>query len=410
MTDTPEQERANPGPDRDRSNTDRINTEHLRDYTQLRRTTYDRKIAGVAGGLARHLNIDPVIVRVVFVVLIFFGGAGLILYGAAWLLVPEDTGRPATVQTSDSTRNTLLIIAAVVAGLLLVGDSWGGFGFPWPLVIIALIVFGVLMSRDNAPTDAAPSAPAPYRATQPGAAYEAGDQDVPLSQPFQYTGHQYGWQPVNPQPQPVRPRKSGPLLFGITLALIAAGLGALGLYDAVAADNVADAAYPALALAITGGMLVLGAFYGRPGGLILLGLVSAVALTGTSIAGPRYDGDRDIVASPSSAFEVKQSYSVPAGRIELDLSNVKDLAELNGHNISLDANAGELVVILPPGLAAHITSDIHVAGAIDLPGDNDDEGLSPSRTVSIAGPDDKATIDLDLELDFGHIQVRQEAA
>ncbi len=50
----------------------------------------DRKVAGVAGGLARHLDIDPLILRVAFVVLVFFGGAGLILYGAGWLLVPED--------------------------------------------------------------------------------------------------------------------------------------------------------------------------------------------------------------------------------------------------------------------------------------------------------------------------------
>jgi phage shock protein PspC (stress-responsive transcriptional regulator) len=405
MTDTPEQERANPAPDRDR-----INTEHLRDYTQLRRTTYDRKIAGVAGGLARHLNIDPVIVRVVFVVLIFFGGAGLILYGAAWLLVPEDSGRPATVHTNDSTRNTLLIIAAVVAGLLLVGDSWGGFGFPWPLVIIALIVFGVLMSRDNAPTDAPVSAPAPYPANQPGAAYEAGDQTAPLGQPFQYTGRQYGWQPVNPQPQPVRRKKSGPLLFGLTLALIAAGLGALGLYDAVATDNVADAAYPALALAITGGMLVLGAFYGRPGGLVLLGLISAVALVGTSIAGPRYDGERNLQVSPTSAIGVEDSYSVPAGRIELDLSKVKDLAALDEKHISLDANAGELLVILPPGLSANVTADIDAAGAIELPDDNDKDGFGPSLDRFVGNSNEDPTIELDLELDFGHIEVRQEAA
>ena len=43
-----------------------------------------------AGGLARHLDIDPIIVRVALVVLVFFGGSGLLLYGAMWLLVPEE--------------------------------------------------------------------------------------------------------------------------------------------------------------------------------------------------------------------------------------------------------------------------------------------------------------------------------
>ena len=47
-------------------------------------------MAGVAGGLARHLDIDPIIVRVALVVLVFFGGSGLLLYAAGWLLVPEE--------------------------------------------------------------------------------------------------------------------------------------------------------------------------------------------------------------------------------------------------------------------------------------------------------------------------------
>ena len=64
--------------------------DEIRDLGRLRRSPHDRKVAGVAGGLARHLDIDPIILRVAFVVLVFFGGAGLILYGACWLLVPED--------------------------------------------------------------------------------------------------------------------------------------------------------------------------------------------------------------------------------------------------------------------------------------------------------------------------------
>ena len=67
--------------------------DEIRDLGRLRRSATDRKVAGVAGGLARHLDIDPLILRVAFVVLAFFGGAGLILYGACWLLVPEEDGR-----------------------------------------------------------------------------------------------------------------------------------------------------------------------------------------------------------------------------------------------------------------------------------------------------------------------------
>ena len=89
MTETPPQQDTPPtgGPTGSRTGLDR---DALRDFERLRRSTTDRKIAGVAGGLGRHLNIDPTILRVLFVVLVFFGGAGLLLYGAAWLVVPEE--------------------------------------------------------------------------------------------------------------------------------------------------------------------------------------------------------------------------------------------------------------------------------------------------------------------------------
>jgi phage shock protein PspC (stress-responsive transcriptional regulator) len=61
----------------------------------LTRSSTDRKIAGVAGGLASHLGVDPTLVRVGFAVSILFSGAGLIAYLALLLLLPTDTGEPA---------------------------------------------------------------------------------------------------------------------------------------------------------------------------------------------------------------------------------------------------------------------------------------------------------------------------
>src|SRR5688500_15507731 len=83
---------------------DRVTTQHLRDLQGLRRSVTDRKVAGVAGGLGRHLNIAPTILRVLFVVACFFGGAGFVLYGAAWLLVPEEGAEQGAVATPPSTR------------------------------------------------------------------------------------------------------------------------------------------------------------------------------------------------------------------------------------------------------------------------------------------------------------------
>ena len=90
-----------------------------------------------------------------------------------------------------------------------------------------------------------------------------------------------------PVQQPPAPRPDrGPALFGFTLALLAVALGSLGLYD-VAQGGVADAAYPALALAVIGTMLVVGAWFGRAGGLILLGLITVVLLLAASLSGQR---------------------------------------------------------------------------------------------------------------------------
>ena len=57
---------------------------------QLRRSGDDRMLAGVAGGIARYLNADATLVRVIITALALFTGAGAALYLAAWLLIPAD--------------------------------------------------------------------------------------------------------------------------------------------------------------------------------------------------------------------------------------------------------------------------------------------------------------------------------
>lgn len=55
---------------------------------RLYRDTDDAVIAGVASGLARYFDIDPVIVRLIFVVAVFFNGLGILAYFIFWLVVP----------------------------------------------------------------------------------------------------------------------------------------------------------------------------------------------------------------------------------------------------------------------------------------------------------------------------------
>ena len=56
----------------------------------LRRSADDRMLAGVAGGIARYLDADVTLVRVIIAALALFSGAAVALYLAAWLLIPED--------------------------------------------------------------------------------------------------------------------------------------------------------------------------------------------------------------------------------------------------------------------------------------------------------------------------------
>lgn len=58
-------------------------------YKKIYRTQEGRMVAGVCGGIADYLKVDPTIVRLAMVVLALLGGIGVVLYGAAWILVPE---------------------------------------------------------------------------------------------------------------------------------------------------------------------------------------------------------------------------------------------------------------------------------------------------------------------------------
>jgi len=56
----------------------------------LYRPFNDRMLAGVASGVARYFGLDVTVVRIIFAVLAVVGGAGLPLYVAGWLLIPDE--------------------------------------------------------------------------------------------------------------------------------------------------------------------------------------------------------------------------------------------------------------------------------------------------------------------------------
>jgi len=353
-----------------------VATENLRDYEQLRRSLADRRIAGVAGGLGRHLNIDPLVLRVLLVVLVFFGGAGILLYGAAWLFVPEEGSEDAVISTKPTTRSALLIVAAVLACLLLLGDTWGGWGGPFPLLlaVIGVVALVVIATRDRARPD--PS-------THPAATYA---------------------------PTTYRPARAdrGPKLFGFTVAFIAVALGTLGLFDAAGVE-VADAAYAALALTVVGVMLVVGSVAGRPGGLILLGIVAAVALVVTATVdryGYAYEQADSFSVTPPSASTLDEGYSILAGRMDVDLTTVDDLENLDGRTLTLRAEAGDVFVVVPDGLDVRVDAEIGIGGEIDVDGQRE-EGRNPELVTVINGGDDVPELTVVIDLRVGSIDVRQ---
>lgn len=58
---------------------------------RLARSTKSRMVAGVAGGIGEYLRVDPNLVRLGFAILTVFGGLGILLYLAAWVILPEET-------------------------------------------------------------------------------------------------------------------------------------------------------------------------------------------------------------------------------------------------------------------------------------------------------------------------------
>ncbi len=116
-----------------------------------RRSANDRKVAGVAGGLGRAFGVDPVLIRVGFVVLTVLGGFGGLLYVLGWLLLPADGDEVSAAESligrgRSSTPPALAVGLAIVA--LFSIASMFSWGLPfWPLVIGAIIVISVARKR-----------------------------------------------------------------------------------------------------------------------------------------------------------------------------------------------------------------------------------------------------------------------
>jgi phage shock protein PspC (stress-responsive transcriptional regulator) len=120
----------------------------------IRRSATDSKLSGLCAGIAQHWGVDPVLIRVGFVLLALSGGIGIVLYVAGWLLVPVagKSEGPIFDLLGDQARKwprdvwVMLVVVCCVVVFTLFGTSTP-FGF-WPAIILALIwYFGYYKNR-----------------------------------------------------------------------------------------------------------------------------------------------------------------------------------------------------------------------------------------------------------------------
>lgn len=129
------------------------------------RRSYDRKLGGVAGGLAEYFDIDPTLVRVLFVVGLFLPGLGFgvaIAYLLMWWVIPAPEGGapPARASQGGGGMDTTMVLGVIIVALgvlLLLRSSWlwttwlglTGFGLFWPILLIALGAWVIYRARQR---------------------------------------------------------------------------------------------------------------------------------------------------------------------------------------------------------------------------------------------------------------------
>lgn len=123
---------------------------------RLFRSSDDRVIAGVCGGLGKYFGVDPILVRIAALLLVFAGGAGIVLYVVGWIAIPEepreDTAVAPPAAADDRTRNTVALgLVFVALGVVFLADAiWPDFlswRYVWPIALIVIGAAILLRSR-----------------------------------------------------------------------------------------------------------------------------------------------------------------------------------------------------------------------------------------------------------------------
>ncbi|MBO0920616.1 PspC domain-containing protein [Cellulomonas sp. zg-ZUI222] len=436
--------------------------------TGLRRSD-ERWLGGVAGGLAERVGVDPLVVRGLFAVTFLVGGLGLVLYGVAWALLPDDRDDRILLErmgAGDADGALLGALAFVVVGFAR-GDGWWWFwdggsalgGAVWLAFVVgltALVVTAVQRhQRGTAPWqhgDGRPGWPVPPAgppSTPPGAAPygtptgtaaagtpaaaawaqtstaplptnspQDGAQCAPVP-PYAVAGHRppgppfAGGPPVVPRPPQ---RGADGATVGAVVGLSVVGLGVLLLAERIGAfDGPVWLTAGGIALVLAGLGIVSLAARGRSSGFIgflaVVGLLVAVpaALAQQSdwadVARGWENRGRDVTVT--SRAVAANGFELNAGRSRIDLTAVPiDPDEVL--RVPINVGTGQLTVIVPRDAAVRAHVD-HAIGSVRWEMDDDMHEQSGVGLGDLLYEDDDAAAgspDLVLDIDGGVGQIR----
>jgi len=340
---------------------------------KLVRPTEGRVLAGVAAGLARYFGISPVVYRVAFAALVLLGGSGLILYAAAWLIIPDERRGESVVEEAvhNHRDRPWLVIGVGLVGLGLVlgiagGQLWSNPSRAWlPALAVGLAI--VWWQRKDR---------AGRRASSPERATTAAE--------------------LPPQ------RRKWPV-FTTVLGTVVAGAGVLAILQATGAADINWTVALAGGVVLVGIGIAVGAFFGGVGALAALGailasILVAVAAINVPLRGPV--GHRTV--HPLSVLELHGTYRQAIGDLEVDLQDVQLPAGETRVNASV--GVGHLTVRVPQDVRVEVTS--HVTGGESRVFGSDENGWNVDRTrVDETGQSGGRTLFLNAKVGFGEIDV-----
>ena len=361
--------------------------------TSLYRPHQGRWLAGVAAGLSLRFGAPVALVRVAFVLLCFAGGLGALLYLAGWLLIPSEGETDSIVQGWLDTDQARRWVGVVLVGLavIILGSATGLIRGDLAFAVV-LIGIGVMLYRgDLGRGDHRPETPqATNRETSPeGAAAAAAVPPAPAAAPA--------------------PPKERSYLGRVCVGIAVIALGVMGLFDEVIVGFRPEFHhYVALAVGVIGVGVVVGAWFGRPAGLVILGvfllpvllLSRLVAVGGVDLMSFEFTSVGSVLHRPGSVEEIREEYELEVGGLTIDLRDV-DFAERTV-SVETQVGIGSVLVRLPEDVAAEVSGQVGM-GTLQV-GDLDRDGVGVEADVRMEGS--AGTLVLDAHVGIGEIEVR----